>query len=185
MSDAKLVTASSPQQVGGAVYVGPLSTELPSDAKTALADGFKALGYLSEDGLVNSNSPNSETVAAWGGDVVLTTQKSKEDTFKCTLIEALNVDVLKTVYGGDNVSGTLETGITVKANSTPAAEYAWVFNMILKNGAKKRIVLPRATLAALGDISYTDSAAVGYEVTLNAALDSSGNTHYEYIVGGE
>ncbi len=47
MSDAKLVTASSPQQVGGAVYVGPLSTELPSDAKTALADGFKALGYLS------------------------------------------------------------------------------------------------------------------------------------------
>ena len=100
MSDAKLVTASSPQQVGGAVYVGPLSTELPSDAKTALADGFKALGYLSEDGLVNSNSPNSETVAAWGGDVVLTTQKSKEDTFKCTLIEALNVDVLKTVYGG-------------------------------------------------------------------------------------
>ena len=185
MSDAKLVTASSPQQVGGAVYVGPLSTELPSDAKTALADGFKALGYLSEDGLVNSNSPNSETVAAWGGDVVLTTQKSKEDNFKCTLIEALNVDVLKTVYGGDNVSGTLETGITVKANSTPAAEYAWVFNMILKNGAKKRIVLPRATLAALGDISYTDSAAVGYEVTLNAAPDSSGNTHYEYIVGGE
>ena len=177
MSDAKLVTASSPQQVGGAVYVGPLSTELPSDAKTALADGFKALGYLSEDGLVNSNSPNSETVAAWGGDVVLTTQKSKEDTFKCTLIEALNVDVLKTVYGGDNVSGTLETGITV--------EHAWVFNMILKNGAKKRIVLPRATLAALGDISYTDSAAVGYEVTLNAAPDSSGNTHYEYIVGGE
>ena len=57
--------------------------------------------------------------------------------------------------------------------------------MILKNGAKKRIVLPRATLAALGDISYTDSAAVGYEVTLNAAPDSSGNTHYEYIVGGE
>ena len=32
MSDAKLVTASSPQQVGGAAYVGPLSTELPSDA---------------------------------------------------------------------------------------------------------------------------------------------------------
>ena len=185
MSNAKNVTAGSPK-VGGEAYVAPLGTALPTDAKTDELDAaYKALGYLSEDGLVNSNSTSSETVPAWGGDVVLTTQKSKEDTFKFTMIEALTVDVLKAVYGDDNVTGTLETGITIKANSTPATEHVWVFNMILKNGAKKRIVLPMATLSALGDISYTDSTAVGYEVTLNAAPDSAGNTHYEYIYGGD
>ena len=101
MSDAKLVTASSPQQVGGAVYVGPLSTELPSDAKTALADGFKALGYLSLKMVWSTATAPIPRLWRPGAEMwSLTTQKSKEDTFKCTLIEALNVDVLKTVYGG-------------------------------------------------------------------------------------
>ena len=32
------------------------------------------------------------------------------------------------------------------------------------------------------DIVYKDSEAIGYETTLKATPDSSGQTHYEYIV---
>ena len=91
------------------------------------------------------------------------------------------MEVLKAVYGDDNVTGTLDTGITVKANSNEAESCAWVFDMILKN-AIKRIVVPSASVTEVADIVYKDSEAIGYETTIKATPDSSGNTHYEYIV---
>lgn len=115
MSDAKKVTVSKPK-VGGAVYRAPLGTTPPTDATTALDKAFKSLGYISEDGLTNSNSPESDSIPAWGGDKVLYYQTAKDDTFGFMLIEAMNEDVLKTVYGDKNVTGTLADGLTVKAN---------------------------------------------------------------------
>ena len=64
-----------------------------------------------------------EQVKAWGGDTVKTIQKEKPDTFKFTLIEALNEEVLKSSYGSDNVSGTVAAGLTVKASSRETVSY--------------------------------------------------------------
>lgn len=168
-------------KVAGAIYAAPLGTALPTDATTALNTAFKALGYVSEDGLTNSNSPESDSIKAWGGDTVLSILTSKEDTFAFTLIESLNVEVLKFVYGAGNVSGTLETGITVQANSQDAAAVAIVIDMILTGNVPKRIVIPSGKVTEVGDITYTDGDAIGYETTVTATPDSSGNTHYEYI----
>lgn len=64
------VSAGKPA-VGGAVSVAALGSTLPTDSTTALDAAFKSLGYCSEDGLTNSNSPESDQINAWGGDVVL------------------------------------------------------------------------------------------------------------------
>lgn len=98
------------------------------------------------------------------------------------MIEALNINVLKEVYGDDNVTGTLETGITVKANSKELLEHPVVIDMTLRDGVFKRIVIPYGKVSELGDISYTDSDAVGFELTLSALPDTTGNTHYDYTI---
>ena len=180
MSDTSNVTYGKPA-VGGAVYSAPADTALPTDATTALDAAYKSLGYISEDGLINENSPESENIKAWGGDTVLTVQTSKEDSFSYSLIEVLNIDVLKEIYGADNVTGTLETGIAITANSTEPEEHVIVIDMILKNGYLKRIVIPKAKVSEVGEITYSDGDAVGFETTIMALPDSDGNTHYEYI----
>lgn len=180
MPTASNVSTGKPN-VAGAIYNAPIGTTLPTDTTTTLDAAFNAMGYASEDGVTNTNSPEVENIRAWGGDIVLAAQTSKDDTWQVKLIEVLNDDVLKAVYGADNVTGTLTSGLTVNVNSKDVAESSWVFDMILRDGAAKRVVLPKAKITEIGDITYTDNDVTGYEITLTAMPDDSGNTHYEYL----
>lgn len=181
MSTATNVSAAKPA-AGGAIYVAPVGTTLPTDATTALNAAFKSLGYVSEDGTTNASNMDTEVIRAWGKDPVLTLYNDREDTFKFNLIEVLNVDVLKLVYGDSNVTGALATGITVEVNGGALAEHSIVIDMIMRNGALKRVVIPSASVTSVGEITYSDSAAVGYDTTVTCMADSDGNYHYEYIV---
>lgn len=175
------VTAAKPA-TGGALSVAPLSTTLPTTANGALDNAFKNMGYISEDGLEHDMSRSTQSIKAWGGDIVLDIQDEKTDDYNFTLIEALNVDVLKLVYGDSNVSGALATGITINANATELPSQEFVFDMIMRDGALKRIVIPNGRIINVSEVTYSDSDAVGYACQLRAYPDASENTHYEYIL---
>lgn len=177
---ASYVTAGKPN-TSGAIYSAAVGTTLPTDTSTALTD-FTCLGYCSEDGVSNEMSIESEEIKAWGGDTVLTIQTSKDDKFSFTLIQSQDVDVLSFVHGSGNVSGSLNAGITVEVNSDDVEEKSLVIDMILRDSTAKRIVIPDCKISEIGEIKYSDSEATGFEITVTCMPDSSGNTHYEYLL---
>lgn len=177
--DAQKVSFGKPKAVGG-VYIAPAGTTLPTDGTTTLAGAYVNMGYISEDGYVQSIETDTEEIKAWGGDVVLTAQSSYKETHTVNFIET-NVNTLKTIFGAANVT---EAGgkITVNAKSTPLTECIVVIELALTGGRVKRVVIPHATIAdRSGDITYSDSEAIAYPAKFSASPDASGNYHIEYI----
>lgn len=183
-NNAKYVSVGKPM-IGGAVFHAPLGTSLPTSATATLNGAFENMGYISEDGVTNNNSRESEDIKAWGGDTVLSPQTSKSDSFNMTFLEVLNKVVLKAVHGSENVDGSIDSGLTVKVNSKELEAGAWVIDMEMTQGVLKRIVIPNGKISEISEVSYKDNEAVGYNTTITAFPGDDGDTHKEYIVAAE
>lgn len=173
------VTTGKPK-IGGSVFRAPKGTTPPTNATSELSSAFVCLGYISDDGLKNNENRSTTEIKAWGGDTVYVAQTDKSDNFMMTFLEALNPEVLKTVHGSNNVSGSLAEGLSVAVNSDMLDEYVWAIDMTM-NGALKRVVIPAGRVTNVSEVTYDDDSAVGYAATMTAFPDASGNTHYEYI----
>ena len=174
------VTTGKPN-ISGAVYVAPIGTTLPTDATTALDNAFVCLGYVSEDGLENNNDMDVSAIKAWGGMIVYRSLNELDDNFVLTLIESENTDVLKAVYGSNNVTVDASGNVTVAVKADDPEENVWVFELALRNGRAKRIVIADGAITAREAITYNDSDAVGYGITVSAYPDANGETHKEYL----
>ena len=180
MPTATNVTLGKPK-VAGHIFRAPLGTTLPTDATTALNEAFQDMGYISADGVSNANSPDTDVIRAWGGDIVITTNNGRDDQFSFTMLEYKNLNVLKAVYGDENVSGSLQSGITINATNADLGDYSWVIEMVLRGNVAHRIVIPDAQIAEIGEINYVDNDAASFPVTLNAITDSNGSSHKAYM----
>ena len=184
MPTAAYVSTGKPK-ASGAIYAAPIGTALPTDASTALNSAFKELGFVSDDGVTNNATSNSDAVNAWGGQEVLVLSTEKTDEWHFTLIEAMNPEVLKIIYGDANVTVNGTSGlITVQATTAQLTDRAYVIDMALKNNSMKRVVIPNGSLGEMGEVVYKDDEAIGYEITVKALPDANGISHYEYILPG-
>lgn len=182
MATASNVSAGKPL-VGGAIYIAPIGSTLPTDATTALDAAFVSLGYISDAGVTEGQNVDINQIKAWGGDTVLTNNNGRTFTVQFTMLEVKNEEVQKLVYGDGNVSGALATGLTVVGNNEPLEGHAIVIEKILTDDTAMRTVYPAAYLTDIADVTFNDSDAIGYQVTATATPDSSGNSKYDYLKG--
>ena len=93
------------------------------------------------------------------------------------------MDVLKAVYGESNVSVDGSGNTTVNVVAEDPVERVWVFELALRNNTSRRLVIPDGAITSRETITYNDSDAVAYGVTVSAYPDSTGKTHIEYTEG--
>lgn len=180
-TNAGNVSVGKPK-TGGAAFIAAAGTTPPASAVSVLSSAFKDLGYISDEGVKNNGERSVNKIKAWGGDIVQTVQTEKTDSFTMTFIEALNDNVMKMVYGKNNVSGDLASGLTVLVNSTELDEWVLVIDMVLAGGTVlKRLVIPKAKVDSISEITYEDEDVIGYQCEITALPDTAGNTHYEYF----
>ena len=181
MSQTANYTSAAKPTPSGCLYRAPKGTTLPTSADSTLdPTKFICLGYLSEDGITNSDTKTSEDKKAFGGDTVLTIQTDHSDKFKFKFIEVLNKDVQATVYGEANVSGDLVNGMTVQSNADEPTPYVWVMDLIMNDDTLHRKVIPDGKITERGDTVYSSNNLAAYDVTITGIPDASGNTHYDH-----
>lgn len=174
------VTAGKPK-TSGAVFTAPITATMPTNATADLSSDFQDMGFLSEDGYSKNVSISTSTIKEWGGQVVLVTQDEKSATFKFKMIEYLRDTVQKFVNGTANVTGSLAEGMSVTVNGDEAEERALVIDQILRGNVAHRLVVPCCKITEMSEVVYKMNEAVGYEVTVAATKDASGNYFHEYF----
>lgn len=168
---------------GGYLYSGPASEVVPDDVETPLGAGFVNLGYVDSEGITITDETDSETLTDMNGDAIATTSSSETHTWAFTLAE-VKADSLKEQYGHKNV--TDESGmITVKGASGGFESRIYVFEMVMKDRRRGRLVLPNAEHQAIDEISINAETIFGRKVTVIAYPDEEGNSYYYFFQSTE
>lgn len=169
--------------MGGYIFSAPVGTALPTDIKTALNEAFKVLGFISEDGYVETQESDSEDIVDMNGTLMDSTVTSRVESAQFTLAE-IKADTLKVQYGEDNVVD--ENGIiSVKHNANSACTRSYVLELVLKNGRRWRKVVPKGQSTELDDLTISSSELCARAITMKYLSDEQGNTCYDYYESTE
>lgn len=168
---------------GGYIFSAPVGTTLPTDIETELNTAFKCLGFISEDGYVETVEEDSNDIVDLNGDLMDSSNSNRVESAQFTLAE-IKAETLKRQYGENNV--TDKGGIiTVHHNSDSHSVFAYVLELVLKNGRRWRKVIPQGQSSELDDLTVASSELCQRALTMKYLTDEAGNTCYDYIESTE
>lgn len=182
LGDNKNVLVGIPD-VNGGLWVADLVddvADLPDAEADLEAAGFTAVGFIGEDGVTEANERDTDKIKAWGGDTVRVIQNDHTVTYSFTFLELGNPEVLKLIYGEDNVEVDGDS-YTVKKNAKILPHKTWAIE-VLDGDRKIRLVIPDGQITETGERNFVHSDVLSVEVTIEAFTDEDGNKGYEYQV---
>ena len=168
---------------GGYIFRAPVGTTLPTDIETTLDPAFKVLGFISEDGYVESLETDSEDIVDMNGDLMDSPQTSRVESAQFTLAE-IKAETLKVQYGDENVTDANGV-ISVKHNGDSVTTSAYVLELLLKNGRRWRKVVPKGQSSELDDLTIAVGELCARAITMKYLTDDQGNTCYDYFESTE
>lgn len=164
---------------GGYCYSAPDGTTVPTDLYMPLDPAFVVMGFISEDGYVEGLDEDSEDLVDMNGDLMVSANSSRVESGNVTFAE-IKAETLKRQYGAGNV--TDENGmITVKHNSDSHSTFAYVLELVLRDGRRWRKCIPHGQSSELDELTIAKSELCQRPLTIKYLTDEAGNTCYDYI----
>ena len=158
--------------ITGAISKGLTSATAPTGTAGAIT-GFTDLGGISEDGvtLALNDEGDATPLKVWqNGATVRTLRTSSEDrpTLTFTLVETSKATV-ETYFGVTVTQTATEGSFEFKTQNRAPASY--VLDVV--DGAELiRLYIPNGVVSSVGEITFANSDAIGYEVTIDTDLDA-------------
>lgn len=177
--DSKNIYAAEPLATG-VCFVAPLGTPGPTDARVALNPAFIDLGYTGVDGFMEKNDRKIDLKRSFGGKVVKVLQSEYSASLDFTMMESLNANVLKAIFGPSNVTVTAATplhGAQVKVlkNSRKLPHQSWVIDTVDDDdGAKYRNYVGDGQITTVAEIKVVHTDVIEYKVTLECFETTAG-----------
>lgn len=181
-----LVGAPDVKSSGGVLIGDVASTReaIPTDATATLPVKLNAkpAGYISPEGLSKTGDRSTEKIKDWNGDTIIVLTSEHSVTLKLTFMEAANANILKAIYGEENVKIS-ENGqkIILTDNADDLPHNSYVFEIKGAKGSKIRVFAPDAQVSNVGDVTFVKNDVIKYEVELECFTDSQNNKCYQFI----
>ena len=181
MADARnrsnVLVGAPDVNASGGLLIGEVqkdATNFPKDASSPIPTGLKAKpgGFIGEDGLTKTVDRSTEKIKDWNKDTVIVLETDHSVVVKFTFLEAANADVLKAVYGKDNVK--IEgKNIQVADAAGELPHFSLVAEMNGGEGKKARIFVPDGQVTNVADITFKKDDVIKYEVEIECfAVDN-------------
>jgi len=168
----------------GVCFVSPIGTAAPTDAVTALttiSPDWVDLGYTGADGFTEKNDHKTDMKRSLGGKIVKVLFTEFSATLEFTLMESLNADVLKAIFGASNVqviAANESHGNQVKVlkNSIRLPASAWCIDTWDDElNAKYRNYAPNGQVLSVADIKVVHTDIIEYKITVECLESVIGN----------
>ena len=183
-SKVENVFAAMPRATGALLRGVKGGGDLPTSAKTDITSSeyqwLKDLGYIGEDGFTQSESRDTDKKKAFGGKVVKVLQTDYSLTVQFAFLESINAEVLKSIYGEENVEVRPDGEIVVRKNSRMSPHASWVID-VYDGDALNRSTIADGQIIEIDDIVKVHSDTIMYTVTMECFEDENGDNMVEYF----
>lgn len=157
--------------VDGYVRVAPLATTAPTSVDSTWT-GSSTVGYISDEGVTETNSITTEKINAWQRNaIVRTIVTDSETTFQFTMIQTSS-ESLAEYYGIEVADIDEATGSFVSNPGLEKPRKSYVFDFI-DGDEKIRKYVPIGQVTETGDVTYLSEEVIAYPVTV-VAYDDAG-----------
>lgn len=158
----------------GGIWRAPAGTALPADSVAVWGTGWVNVGYV-EDGFKMKQSLKTQDILAWQTlERVRVINQELFREFDFTAIQS-NKETVEMAWGGATITPGTGSAYTL-ALPDPAASQEFSLGLDWLDGATScRIIVSRATLLTLPEVTYGRKDAVKYAMTVSALAPADGS----------